>query len=637
MSSNPVRAVAVLLLLALAASCAGSSSPVDPDSGGPSPAPQVTISASSLALGVALGEASLALRNLGTDPVGWTHVASAPWVAATPGAGTLPGGGSATVRVTVNRAGLEPGVHAGLLRFDVGSRAFEVDISLEVPPPAAPAAEVSPAALALGQDDASASVDVVNVGTAPLHWSWSGPEWVQVQPASGTTAPGSTAHVAVTPDRAGLPDGTHTATLTLGSDGGSATVALSVVVAASARLSVAPSNVDFGASGTSATVTVANAGGRPLSWTASDDAGWLALGPSSGTLAPGASGPLPLNAQRDGLTPGTYTATLAIGSNGGSASVGVSLTVPAPEPPPPPPPPSGSTALAGRVVDQFDGHGVSGLTVQFAGATVTTDGSGAFTVPGSPSSSLRDLALSGPGVYSRATFARDVDTQWRIVSSGFNMAAFDDMAREYEPRTIRWVVSPSVYVDSRPDAFAGGPELAQWISEVQSQAASFVSDWTGRTVSAGSVEVGSSPPPDGTPGMIVIHFSEDASIYGAPTTVGLARTFWTGDRSISSAVVWFRFVRFTGGAYAGTRRAILGHELGHTLGMGHMNGSTTSIMTPSVSSSSLTSFDADAGLLLYTRSPGNTSPDVDSATTYRGSLAPARAVGSYEWVCGSTE
>jgi hypothetical protein len=58
-------------------------------------------------------------------------------------------------------------------------------------------------------------------------------------------------------------------------------------------------------------------------------------------------------------------------------------------------------------------------------------------------------------------------------------------------------------------------------------------------------------------------------------------------------------------------------------------------MTPSVSSTSLTSFDGDAGLFLYTRSPGNTSPDVDSITTYRGSLAPSKAIGSYEWVCGA--
>lgn len=649
MPPSSIRTAATLLLVAFALSCGGASSPVDPTSGVPDPSapgqtptvtPVVTVSASSLSLGAAQGEATVVLHNLGPGSATWSHQTSASWITATPAGGTLPAGGSVLVRVAVDRTGLGPGTYASLLRFVVGAASLEVGVQLDVPPPFTPAAEVFPASLALGQDDASATVDVVNAGTAPLHWSWSGPGWAPVEPAGGTTAPGATTRVTVTPDRSALSDGSHTATLTLDSDGGTRVVALSVVVASPAKLSVSPSQVDFGSSGTTANVTIANGGGRPLSWTAADDAGWLSLGAGSGSVAPGASAALALAAQRGGLTPGGYSASLSISSNGGSAAVAVSLTVPAPDPPPPPPsppPPSGSAALAGRVIDQFGGHGIAGLTVQFAGATVTTDATGTFTVPGTTSSTLRDLGLSGPGVHSRATFARSSDTEWRIVPSGFDMAAFDDMAREYEPRTIRWVGSPSVYVDVRPDGFAGGPELDQWVSEVQSQAAAFISEWTGGTVSAGSVQVGSSPPPDGLSGTIVIHFSEDASVYGASSTVGLARTFWTGDRSISSAVIWLRFVRFSGASHAGIRRAILGHEFGHTLGMGHMHGSTPSLMTPSVSASSLTSFDQDAGFLLYTRSPGNTSPDVDSAAFFRGSLGLTRAPGFYEWVCGSTE
>jgi hypothetical protein len=643
-----IRAAAVFFAIACATSCAGPSSPVDPGVPGPTPPgptppvdPAVTVSASALSLGAVAAEASVALRNLGIDPVSWTHATTAAWMTANPAAGTLAGGASIPVRIVVNRAGLEPGVHTEQVRFLIGDEHLDVDVTLEVPPPAMPMAEVSPASVALGVDDASASVYVTNAGGAALTWSWSGPPWAGFQPASGTTTPGSTTHVIVTPDCGALSDGTHTATLTLESDGGSRSVGLSVAVADPARLAIFPAQVDFSSTGTSASVTVVNDGGRPLAWAATDDASWLSAGPASGTVAPHGSASLQLSASREGLTAGTYAATLSIESTAGVATVTVSMTIPAPEPPsPPPPPPSpppSTVALAGHVVDQFDGHGVAGLTIQFAGGTVTTDASGGFTVPGDPSGSLRDLGLSGPSVHPRATFARSDDTQWRIVPATFDIGAFDDLAREYEPRTIRWMASPSVYVDTRPDAFAGGPDLAQWISEVQGDAAAFVSEWTGGMVDAGSVTAGSSPPPDGTPGTIVIHFSEDDSRYGSPTTVGLARTFWSGDRSISSAVVWLRFVRFAGPSNAGIRRAVLGHELGHALGMGHMNGSTSSIMTPSVSSSSLTSFDQDAGLLVYTRSPGNTSPDVDSAATYRGALAPARAVGSYDWVCGTAE
>ncbi|CAN5899110.1 hypothetical protein BH20GEM1_BH20GEM1_16280 [soil metagenome] len=652
MISKLPRARLVLLFAILcAASCSGSSSPVDPGTESPGPFPpgqpppadpSVTVSASALSLGAVAAEASIMLRNPGTDPVSWSHEATEPWVSANPGAGPLACGGSIVVRIEVRREGLDPGVHAGRLRFVVCAEGPEVEVTVEVPPAALPMAEISPTSLALGLEQESTTVYVTNPGGGALTWSWQGPSWAALQPASGTTAPGATTAILVTPDRAALADGTHQATLAFTSDGGEASVALSVAVASPAKLAVSPARVDFGASATSAEVTITNAGGRPLAWTGADDVAWLAASSSTGTVAPHSSATISLAADRGGLTAGAYAATFSIESAAGPASVAVAMTIAAPSrpplPPPPPPPPSGGgVALAGRVVDQFDGHGVSGVTVRFAGETVTTDGSGRFSVPGSPSGSLRELALSGSGAYPRVTFARGGDTQWRMVPGSFDMDAFDDLARDYEPRTIRWVSSPSIYIDTRPDEFAGGLELDRWIEEVENSAAGFVSAWTAGMVGAGSVTVGSSPPPDGTPGVIVIHFSEDDSRYGSPSTVGLARTFWSGNRSISSGVVWLRFVRYSGPSSANIRRAVLGHELGHALGMGHMNGGTPSLMTPSVSSASLTGFDGMAGLLLYTRSPGNTSPDVDNEATYRGSLAPSRAPGAYDWICGAAD
>ena len=648
----------ILTAIVAAIACSGGSSPVDPDSVSPGPSPpgnpgpSLTVSTSALSLGAVAAEASVMLRNPGDAPVTWEHEATAGWVTASPAAGTLSPDGSAVVRIEVDREGLAPGVHSGRIRFVVGHDGPQVDVTVEVPAPALPMAQVSPASLALSVEELSAAVFVTNAGGAPLSWSWEGPSWASVEPAAGTTAAGATATVVVTPDRSALSDGTHSATLTLESDGGRRTVALTVAVASPARLAVSPLQVDFGSTTTSSSVTISNTGGRALAWTAGESAAWLTASPTSGTLAPHSHATVQLFADRGGSTAGTYVETLSIESGTGAAPVEVRMTVPAsdpspdptppppsppPPPPPSPPPPSGSVALAGRVVDQFGGHGVSGVTVRFGGQTVTTDGAGAFSVPGDPSGSLRELALSGGNVYSRVTFARGSDTQWRIVPESFDMGAFDDLAREYEPRTIRWASAPNIYIDSRPEGFAGGLELERWIAEVRNDAPAFVSDWTGGMVNAGSVTVGDSPPPEGSPGTIVIHFSESAARYSGASTVGTARTFWSGDRSIASSAIWLRFERYSGPSQTNVRRAVLGHELGHALGMGHMNGSTASIMTPSVSTSSLTGFDDDAGLLLYTRSPGNTSPDVDNLGTYRGSLTPSRATGSYEWVCGAPE
>jgi hypothetical protein len=286
------------------------------------------------------------------------------------------------------------------------------------------------------------------------------------------------------------------------------------------------------------------------------------------------------------------------------------------------------------VVHQFTGAGLAGLTIQFEGATAVTDGGGRFSITGTPSSALKPLAIAGGSIHGRMTFARGSDSRWLAVPGSFDMNAFNDMAREYEPRTIRWLVSPAIYVDTRPQGFSGGAELNQWIQEVRNVAASFVSSWSNSAINAASVTVTSSPPPDGTPGTIVIHFNEDPSRYGSAQTVGLASTGWTSRREILSATIWLRYSLVSGQAWA--RTAVIGHELGHAFGMGHMDGATPSIMTPRVSTGALTSFDTQAGSIVYSRSPGNTAPDSDTASYYTGALAPAaRPAGHFEWVCGA--
>lgn len=285
-------------------------------------------------------------------------------------------------------------------------------------------------------------------------------------------------------------------------------------------------------------------------------------------------------------------------------------------------------------MDQFTGAGMAGLTVAFAGATGVTDATGSFSVPGQSSSSLQPLDVSGGSIHRRRTFARSGNASWDVIPGGFDMTAFNDLAREYEPRTIRWTSAPNVYIDITAHNFPGGGAVVpgNWVTEIENAVAARMAEWSDGAIVPGSVTVGSSPPPEGTPGTLVIQFDEDAARYPSTRTVGLARTYWSGSRAISSARIWLRFSALSD---AGTRRAVFTHELGHTMGMGHMNGSTASIMTPVVSSSSLTGFDLAAGDFVYGRSPGNSNPDTDDAATFTGQLVPAaRPVGSYHWVCG---
>lgn len=497
--------------------------------------------------------------------------------------------------------------------------------------------QVSPLLIDFGSNGTTASVTLTNPTKRPLGWTASeSAGWLALGATSGTLWISTTRTVSLSASRTGLAAGTYKTDVRFSASNGGGTEVVGVTVTvpsagtSSGQLSVSPLQIDLGSTGTTQTVTLTNTGDGSLAWTASESASWLALGATSGTIAGKSSQTMALSVQRTGMTAGTYTTTVMVSAGtAGSATESVSMTVP-----------SSSTStgvlLSGRLIDQFGGQGMGGLTVQFKGSTAITDATGSFTIPGSPTSTPSQLTLSGPGVYRRITYAKTGDALWRVVPASFDMTAFSDVAREeWGTSTVRWMAPPTVYVDTRPEAFEGGAELQKWISQVQSQAAGFVSRWTGATISPADVIVTSNPPKDFSAGTIVIHFSEDDSRYGnSSSTIGYARLSWSSSRSIVGGAVWLRYVRYSGDAYASKRTGILGHELGHAMGMGHMNGSMLSLMEPSIGSKTdLSAFDGLAAPLLYARSPGNTSLDTDSSSGVLGFLAPAAATTVTEWIC----
>ena len=114
------------------------------------------------------------------------------------------------------------------------------------------------------------------------------------------------------------------------------------VVAGSARLVVVPPNLDFATlqQGSRATqdLTLSNASKQPLNWTAAaGTSNWVSLDTSSGTLQPGASQAIQVMVDASSLSPGSYSATLAITSGSENIPVGVTLVVTAlPTPTPTP-------------------------------------------------------------------------------------------------------------------------------------------------------------------------------------------------------------------------------------------------------------------------------------------------------------
>ncbi|MBR0038351.1 MAG: carboxypeptidase regulatory-like domain-containing protein [Bacteroidales bacterium] len=96
---------------------------------------------------------------------------------------------------------------------------------------------------------------------------------------------------------------------------------------ATAVLSLSQETFDFGNENTSLTLDIKNVGAAALNWQISEDISWLQCIPTSGTTVIGKSSSVILNADRTGLSKGTYSQTIAISSNGGSAVVKVNISV----------------------------------------------------------------------------------------------------------------------------------------------------------------------------------------------------------------------------------------------------------------------------------------------------------------------
>ena len=203
-------------------------------------------------------------------------------------------------------------------------------------PPRPPTIAITPATLTFSAVQGSTNppgqqISATNSGGGVLAWNaTSDQSWVILTPASGT-APSS---IMVTPNIAGIAAGNHSATITIAAAGATntpRTIALTLDLAPPPTIGLSASSFSFSgqqgaANPANQTLDISNTGGGVLTWSATDDAPWLTLTPSSGSGA----GAVVLSVSTAGLAPGTYTATISVSAPGATntpAKVAVTLTV----------------------------------------------------------------------------------------------------------------------------------------------------------------------------------------------------------------------------------------------------------------------------------------------------------------------
>ncbi len=299
------------------------------------------------------------LINAGDVPLAWAAAKTQPWVSLSATGGTLGGGASTTVTVSINSQANDLGVgsHGDTVTFTNttnGNGNTSRNVTLTILQPATldvtPADGLASSGLVGGPfSPSSRDYNLSNTGGLPLDWSAAKTQpWVSLSATGGTL--GSEASTIITVSinaaanslSAGEYSDTVTFTNTTNGNGNTIRSVTLTVAAPPGALCVTPATglSSAGRAGgpfspIDAAYQLRNDGGKPLDWTAGATQSWVTLSQTGGTLSPGASDSVTISIgpEAASLPIGSYsdTVTFTNATSGiGDTSRSVLLTVQGP-------------------------------------------------------------------------------------------------------------------------------------------------------------------------------------------------------------------------------------------------------------------------------------------------------------------
>jgi hypothetical protein len=299
----------------------------------------LTVAPASLDFGTELSSADLTVDKTGPGPLAILSVSDgAAWLSTAKDPAAGDGDFPVQYSVQVDRTGLAAGEYGATITIESDNNTVDVPVTMTVAaPPVLPTfLTVSPESLAFGTELSSAdlTVDKIGPGSLAILSVSDDAAWLSTvkDPAAGDGD--LPVQYSVQVDRTGLAAGEYGATITIESDSNTVTVPVTMTVAAppvaDAFLTVSPGSVFLGTTLSSADLTVDKNGTDSITVQSfGSDVNWLVIeeiNPGAGEI-----GDFPaqyrVQADRSGLDPGEYEATITFESENNSVEVPVVMQV----------------------------------------------------------------------------------------------------------------------------------------------------------------------------------------------------------------------------------------------------------------------------------------------------------------------
>lgn len=322
------------------------------------PPPRLVVAPTTLDFRTDQVDKVVAIWNDGSGTVNWQLDSSAfpEWLSATFGGvntqaqpvldGALTGAATDTLRVSVSRVGLPPGLQTASFTISatdqddavLESRTLSISMGVAAEPILGVDTGGEVNQLTFGSETATLPMRIVNLGTDVLNWSIDPatlPAWMTIapQPLEGVLEDNTQSRVLnVTVNRNGIDSGDYEQAVLVRGTRNNVTVTMRMTVPQPVLL-LDPAALELGTTQTTGTARLSNAGGGMLDWKAGvdRDSSWLTIEPRQGISASGEERELTVTVNRSSVAPGDYEGIVEFQwNNGNRTRLHVLITVPGP-------------------------------------------------------------------------------------------------------------------------------------------------------------------------------------------------------------------------------------------------------------------------------------------------------------------